>query len=212
LPPDNPNRLPRNYAELRELYRLAGKPEPLLPPDNSIPLPRSYGELTLAGGGLAVYIENQGGSLWGIECSSLDKPDPPVVIALDIDQPVWEPFHDCLSGFLVAMFYHQASHLGLRYGAVADADAALVERVKRHWPLATRFGNVCVVFDEEDDREEFYSQGGIILSFRDENLRVSTRTQEQREAVQQELGIQWTWLFPEQFPAIYSTLRDGWED
>jgi hypothetical protein len=91
LPPDNPNRQPRNYDELRELSRLAGQPEPRLPSDNSIPLPRSYDELTVARDGLAVYIENQGGCLWGIECASLTMPDPPVAIALDIDQPDWEP-------------------------------------------------------------------------------------------------------------------------
>jgi hypothetical protein len=105
----------------------------------------------------------------------LPKPDPPVSIALDIDRPVWQPFHDCLSGFLVAMFYHQASHLGLRYGGVAKANAALVRRVKRDWPVVARFGNVCVAFDpEENEPEEFYTRDGQVLSFRDKNLWVST--------------------------------------
>jgi hypothetical protein len=205
---------------LREFYLLAGNlkringaQERLLPPDNPNRLPRCYTELTLAGAGLAVFVENQGGCLWGIESASLDHSDPPVAIALDIDRPVWEPFHDSLSGFLIAMFYHQASHWGLRYAAVAHANARLVTRVKRNWPLAAHFGNLCTAFDpEESEPAEFFSRGGQIIAFRDGNLHVATKTHEQREAARQELGVEWTWHFPEDFPSIYSSLKDGWED
>lgn len=143
----------------------------------------------------------------------LAKPDPPVSIALDIDQPVWQPFHHCLSGFLVAMFDHQAVHLGLRYGGVAKASAALVKRVKQNWPVVAHFGNACVAFDpEENEPEEFYSRDGQILSFREGNLWVSTRTGDDREAARRELRTQWKRLFPEDFPPTNSTLVDGWED
>jgi hypothetical protein len=213
LPPVNPNRLPRNYDELRAFFRAAGKPEPQLSPDNTIRFPLSYDELTTAGDALAVYIENQGGCLWGIECAALAQPDPPVSIALDIDQPVWQPFHDCLSGFLVAMFYHQAVHLGLRYGGVAKATATLVKRVKRNWPVVARFGNVCAAFEPDgSEPEEFYSRPGQILSFRDRNLWVCTRTEGDREAVRHDLGTRWKMRFPEDFPPINSALVDGWEE
>ncbi|HLJ91625.1 MAG TPA: hypothetical protein VKU02_00395 [Gemmataceae bacterium] len=206
---------------LRAFYLLAGNlkrinrvQERLLPPENPNRIPRTFTELTVVGGGLAVYIENQGGCVWGIECSSLDDRDPPVAIALDIDQPIWEPFHDRLSGFLVAMFYHQAAHCGLRWGAVAKANASLVEQVRRNWPVEARFGNAYIPSDREAEEAtpEFFGSGGQLLSFRNENLWVSTKTQEDREAVRRQLGISWDSRFPEDFPPTNSTLVDGWED
>src|SRR5262249_15900246 len=65
---------------LREFYLLAGNlkrinraQERLLPPDNPARLefPGSYDEITIAEGGLVLYLENQGGCMWGIDSAHL---------------------------------------------------------------------------------------------------------------------------------------------
>ena len=77
--------------------------------------------------------------------------------------------------------------------------------------MVARFGNVAFDLDE-NEAEEFYSRDAQILSLRDKNLWVSTRTEGDREAARQELGIHWKMLFPEDFPPTNSTLVDGWEE
>lgn len=100
-------------TSLRNFYLAWGKRKdvtqrihPLLSPD----------ELIFRDNALLFWAENQAVVLWGVLCERLEEADPPVMIAINLDEGLeWTPSHAQLSGFLDDMTYQTALSGGAIY-------------------------------------------------------------------------------------------------
>lgn len=109
-------RLPRI---LREFYLKAGNREDINRAHNRLLAPS---ELVEQDGALAFYAENQAVVLWGLPCETLGAEDPPVVVADNVTELIWEEEQERLSEFLLNMLLLQATLGGMRYGGVGECD------------------------------------------------------------------------------------------
>jgi hypothetical protein len=175
-------RLPR---VLRELYLRAGRRDDINRPFNRLVAP---GALSVHGGVLAYYEENQGVVVWGVRLEDAVQDDPPVVVSANESEASWEPDHEHLSGFLTTMLYWQAVNGGLPYVGVAAIDETEISAVRSYWPHVDLMG----VFWEH--MLVFHRLGQVVcVTGRAPELQLHAggRTRDDFLAIQERLGLYW---------------------
>lgn len=114
---------------LREFYALVGGREDI---NHSFEHLVALDELSLSGGMLVFYEENQDVTFWGVKSDDA-APDPPVLRAYNEEILSWEPDSDHLSDFLVAMLLLQAGLGGMAFVAIGIPDSDRVSHASSDW-------------------------------------------------------------------------------